>query len=509
MARLLSLSALPRWLAKAMLGVLAMGLAPAGDANSQPVDPAATAMSFEAANRRLESVSATLSGADHATRAARETAAAVATLNRPVISVSAQYLEYQKTLSIDLTGARQEALDDTQGFLSGLPATVPPAYQDIVGDITGRISQALPGLFAAIPDELSYRYRDDVFRPTVQAVLPLYTGGAITAVKQGAAAGSDMAAARAAQARDLARISLIRSYFGQLAAQSLEDSARETRDALDKLLDDTRRLEAEGFVPRARTLEAQVARDTAERAWQRARLAHQSARSDLARLLEVDAVQPTTGLFVLTRPLDPAPAFLERDSDIPQTRQADAAARVARAGVDIARSRYRPQAFAFGEYNLSRDNALPTDPDWVVGVGVRYTLLSNIDRGHALTAAQANAAAASDAAREARNIAIGATLRAWDLVEAARRSFVLLDSSLAAARENLRVQQIAFREGEGTLTTVLGAEAALAAARSQRIATAYEYDLALAGLLAASGQLDGFADYLARADIRLLPGDQP
>lgn len=100
-------------------------------------------------------------------------------------------------------------------------------------------------------------------------------------------------------------------------------------------------------------------------------------------------------------------------------------------------------------------------------------------------------------------------MRAWDLVEAARRSFVLLDSSLAAARENLRVQQIAFREGEGTLTTVLGAEAALAAARSQRIATAYEYDLALAGLLAASGQLDGFADYLARADIRLLPGDQP
>ncbi|HCB76169.1 MAG TPA: hypothetical protein DEP91_08330, partial [Sphingomonas bacterium] len=144
-----------------------------------------------------------------------------------------------------------------------------------------------------------------------------------------------------------------------------------------------------------------------------------------------------------------------------------------------------------------------TEPDWVAGVGVRYTLLSNIDRGHALAAARANAAAASDSARESRKAAVGATMRAWDLVEGARQSFLLLDSSLAAATENLRVQQVSFREGEGTLTAVLAAEAALATARTQRAATAYEYDLALAGLLAASGQLDRFPDYLRAADVRL------
>ncbi|HWK40466.1 MAG TPA: TolC family protein [Croceibacterium sp.] len=505
-----SLSSLSRkWLVDVPLCAFGIAMITAGGASGQETEPSGTAMTFEAASHRLERVSPALSGADHATRAARETAAAVDTLNRPVVSVSAQYIEYQKTLSVDLTGSRQQALDDTQGFLSGLPGTLPPEYQDIASDVIGRISQALPGLFAAIPDELSYRYRDDVFRPTVQAVMPLYTGGAIGAVKRGAAATAQIAEARAAQAGDLARLDLIRSYFGQLTAQSLEESARETRDALDKLLDDTRKLQAAGFVPRARTLEAQVARDTAERAYQRALMAHQSARSDLARLLEIDAVRPTTGLFVLTQPLEPAPSFIGQDVDVPQTRQADAAVRVADAGVDIARSRYLPQAFAFGEYNLNRDSALPTEPDWVVGVGVRYTLLSNVGRGHALAAARANAAAAGEAAREARNVAVGATLRAWDLVEAARRSFVLLDSSQAAAQENLRVQQIAFREGEGTLTAVLGAEAALSAARTQRIATAYEYDLALAGLLAASGQLDGFTDYLARADVRLNTGSQP
>jgi outer membrane protein TolC len=83
---------------------------------------------------------------------------------------------------------------------------------------------------------------------------------------------------------------------------------------------------------------------------------------------------------------------------------------------------------------------------------------------------------------------------------------VLLDSSITAARENLRVQTVAFREGEGTATPVIAAQAALDAAEAQRISVAYEYDLALAGLLASSGRLDEYSGYLARADQRLVYG---
>lgn len=55
------------------------------------------------------------------------------------------------------------------------------------------------------------------------------------------------------------------------------------------------------------------------------------------------------------------------------------------------------------------------------------------------------------------------------------------------------------------MTVVLGAEAALSTARTQRIAAAYEYDLALAGLLASAGELDRFSDYLRQADIHVMP----
>jgi hypothetical protein len=475
---------------------------------SPPLASAPVQLTFADAQARLDRTSPAISGLEHGVDAAREAQAAVATLHRPIISASAQYIAYQKTLSVDLSGPKQQARSDVDGFLTALPGQLPPAFQDIANGIVGRISQALPGLFAAIPDTLSYRYRDELFHPTVQGVLPIYSGGAFPAVQRAAAAGVDLAQARVASARDTARINLVRLYFGQLAAAALVDSARETREALGSLADDAAKSERAGVTPHSTTLEAAVARDTAERAYQRALLEESAARDELALALETDAVQPVTPLFVRSRPLDPVQAYVDADR-LPRTREADAATRLAGAGVDLARSRYRPQAFAFGEYNLNRDQALPTEPDWIVGVGARITLLSNVDRGHLLASARAQEAAARDGAREARRIGETAVHRAWTLAEGARRSFLLLETNLAAARENLRVRRVAFREGESNLTAVLGAEAALATARTQRIATAYEYDLALAGLLAAAGRLDRFDDAIAAADIRLLPETAP
>ncbi|MFZ3483347.1 TolC family protein [Sphingomonas sp. 3-13AW] len=460
-------------------------------------------MSFDAAVERSNKVAPAVVAARHSENAARLTEKSLSSLNRPIVTVSAQYLEYEKTLSVDLSGPRQETLDQTRAFLDGIPGSVSPQFQEIAADIVGRISEALPGLFAALPSELSYRFRQDSFRPTVQGILPLYTGGAISAIRRGAEAGTALGAARAQSARDLTQVNLIRAYFGQLAAEALVRSTRESLDALDSLLSDAIKLENEGFIPRARRLEAQVARDVAEREYQRAVLAQDSARTDLASLLEVDGVRPTSPLFVVSAPLPPATQFLGGEDDLPQTREANAAGSVAGAAVDLAKARLRPQAFAFGEYNLNRSSALPTEPDWIVGVGVRYTLFSNIGRSQAVAAAREQEAAAQEAARGARQAGRSATLRTWNLVESARRSFLSLDSSIAAATENLRVQRISFREGEGTVTEVTGAQAALAAARTQRVATAYEYDVALAALLTASGRLPTFSEYLAKADIRV------
>ena len=165
------------------------------DRQSQP-------LSFDAALARIDDASPGLSGEDHAVRASELIAGATRSLRRPVVSASASVIEYQKTLSVDLTGPKDNAANATTDFLSQLPGQFPVGLQQIVGQVTQRVGAALPTIFGAIPDTLQYQTRDTVFRPAVTAAMPLYTGGAIPAIQAGADAAVDVARARQAGGRD-------------------------------------------------------------------------------------------------------------------------------------------------------------------------------------------------------------------------------------------------------------------------------------------------------------------
>ena len=88
-----------RWSGPAALALL---LASTGTAVAQEAAP--PALSFQAALARLDKASPGLSGEDHAVRASEDIAAATRTLRRPVVTASASVIEYQKTLSVDLSG---------------------------------------------------------------------------------------------------------------------------------------------------------------------------------------------------------------------------------------------------------------------------------------------------------------------------------------------------------------------------------------------------------------------
>jgi len=471
---------------------------------AQSTDLSATSLSYTDAWRRLSEVSHTLRAADHDVRASKYSVDAVRTLHRPIVSVAAQVIEYQKTISVDLSGPKQGLTSATNEFLGQLPNSFPPEFQGIVNEVNGKIEQAVPGLLSTIPDNLKFQIRNEIFRPTATAMMPLYTGGAISAVQRAAKAGESLSRARQRGTQSLTQMELVRTYFGQQLAAQLLASARETREGFDRHLSDALKLEENGIIPHARVLEVQVARDTADRAFQRAELALETARDDLTRLLQSTGPMETdTPLFVDSRPLPPVTEYISSSTDHPRAREADAARDLAQAGVKLAKSRTRPQAFAFGEYNFNRNHALPTEPDWVAGVSVNFTLFSNVRRGKSIAAAREREKAAKELAADARESTETETSRSYDLVETARRSFLLLESSISAAEENLRVQTVAFREREAPISAVIDAQSSLANARAQRVSAAYEYDLALAALLSASNRPEEFTDHLARADRRL------
>ena len=83
-----------------------------------------------------------------------------------------------------------------------------------------------------------------------------------------------------------------------------------------------------------------------------------------------------------------------------------------------------------------------------------------------------------------------------------------IDASLAFAEEYLKAKNASFLEGMSSSSDLVDAELNLAKVRTERMQTAYNYDVALAKLLEAAGISDEFISYLHRTDARPIHFDK-
>lgn len=433
--------------------------------------PARVELTFEQAHARLEQVSDALAAADANLRGKQDLADASRRMRLPELSLEARYMEFQKTLEL------------------------PPGSLAPVAEAFG------------IDSPLRFRQRDWRMRPMVTAVLPLYTGGQIPAAQGAAAAAVREADAERAQQAQRLVSELVEAYFGLRLAGQVVAVRREIRDGMERHLAHTALLEREGFATRAQRLQATVARDASEREYRKAVNERDAAAAGLALMLRSGGpLVPATPLFVDSAPVGTLEEFTRAALDNhPQLAQLRALDAQAGEGVRAQQAALKPQVFLFGQYDLHREDALLTDPDWAFGVGVKYTFLSGRDRPRRISAARAQQDQAQAALREAQNrVAIGVA-QAWNALETARQQYLLQDSSIGHARENLRLQELSFREGQSTSLDVIDARLGLGGALVERARAAFEYDVALARLLELSGQSARFADHIRRADHKVLP----
>ncbi|MCM8732317.1 TolC family protein [Hephaestia sp. GCM10023244] len=390
---------------------------------------------------------------------------ATRTLGRPDVDVEAQLLQYQKTLYLPL----------------GSLAPVAESF--------------------GIRDPLKFRQERTSTRPIITATMPLYAGGQISGTQAGARAQVAQAKADRDIAIDNALVQLVHAYYGQQLAERALGIRRDVLEGLDRHVADAVKLEQARFISRAQRLQAEVARDDAARAYEQAIADLATANAALAGLLRAPAgVRPISPLGVDSRPLAPLATFKAAAEMHPQIARMQALEDQAAAGVNIQQSKLRPTLYGFGQYNFDRRNSLLTDPDWSIGIGLKYKLISGAGRQQQVEAARATVAQADAGLREARTqLDIGVT-KAWNDVEAARKRFLLLDSAQVAADENVRLQTLSYREQQATSLDVIDAQLGRGRARIQRAQAANDYVQALAQLLSLSGQIDQMPDYLARAD---------
>jgi outer membrane protein TolC len=378
----------------------------------------------------------------------------------------------------------------------GLPEVSVNATQ-VFGVKTGDLSTPI----GTIPVDVNFNGP----RSSINSTWSIYTGGRITATQRALAAGVDQARAELAVADEHLDLELTQVYFGLELAVTIERTRTAVLQQADRQLERAIRFEQQGVIAKVERLNAQVSRDESARELARAQRDREIAQARLQRLLRRDAViEPSTPLFVINNAFKPLPEWLQvAERQNPILAAFDAQREQAQQGIVIAESRWKPEVFAFGSYAMIRHYQTIIEPNWIAGIGVRFTLFSPVDRANTVNAAREGLRQVEALKAESRNDIDSLVESAYRKVEQAREQFNLLDSTLSLARENLRLRERGFDEGQATSLDVNDARNALARAETARATAAYDFVIALARLLEASGQAHALPEFIEKADIRL------
>lgn len=343
----------------------------------------------------------------------------------------------------------------------------------------------------------------ELTRSSLVAFWPLYTGGKISAARELASLGQQEAEALLEEIRRTRFVELVSAYFGVVLAERAVATRAAAEQTLAQHLHAAQLLEQQGQIGRVERLTAAAAYDQARIDTRTAQDRLATARLALTHLVHgTEDVQPSSPLFVNTEvaPLERFQPGLEQH---PGMRLVTARRRQAETLARTARGSYHPEVFLYGSYSLYDDDTLAStlNPDWLVGVGVRLSLLDRGGRGGRIRAAQSavtEALRTQQAVERQLQVLLETRHREASQALAEYRD---LASSVELAQEALQLQETAFAEGLARPLDVVDAQTRLLAAQTQRQSTAFRYVQTLAELLSITGRYDDFSNYLREGDL--------
>jgi len=439
-----------------------------------PLAASAQPISFTDAWQQVLKVSDKLQAQSQEVNRAKGEEAAGESLNLPSLSLNGSYTHLEKPIELDLR--------DLNPLASLDPATLPPA---------------LGGALAGIPSSMFVTpfTEQDIFRASLQAMWPIYTGGQITAA-QGihAAMVAEKQQELQLATRDLFT-QLVDRYYAVDVTQALVNTQTELVDSFIKHLDHALALEREGQIAKVERLNAQVALDNAKVNLGSARRQHEMAVIALSRMLQQSAqLETQSSLFLL--PHAPSLGDLTQVtlSQHPALKLLESKEAQANGLVSLEKGKYHPTVFLFGNYTLYEDDSLfsKVEPDWMVGVGVKVPILSRDGRSGKVEAAKSALLQARYTKAQTRQDLSLLVDQSYRQLLQAEEEVKALDTSLELATENLRLRDIAFNQGLSTSIDRVDAELKLSAVKTQQLGARYRYVQAYARLMAISGQLDEF-----------------
>ena len=338
-----------------------------------------------------------------------------------------------------------------------------------------------------VPAEYSYT-------GSFNASLELFDGFRRIANLRAASAGSAAAEAEVVNQRFQTILATKQLFYDASAQEDLvRVAAAQVKRAQQQLQISIDKLHA-GSATRSDSLRSQVEYGNARIALLQAQAALATSQANLGRQIGIDASVRAVPDTLLPGPPDTADLRNAALASAPLVQQADAQASTARAMVWSARSQYWPSLSVsysnnrqgVGSPNLPFFDNYPETFSW--RFGVTWPILNGFIREANQVSASVTRDLAEARASDTRRQVNALLTQQLAALATAREQITISQDNLAAATEDLRVQNERYRVGASTILDLLTSQAALTQAEVNVVQTRFNYLIARAQVEAVVGR---------------------
>lgn len=408
-----------------------------------------------------------IAASEYAEKAAHRERQAAIGLFMPQVSIKGAYAHLNKDIKLDF---------------NPLLTSLSP----IVGD----------GL-AALGLDLSYtlQRRNTAFLGG-DVVLPLFAGGKIWTANKAAKISEERVKQQSRQVQSALIVEVVERYYAVELAKRGVVISEEAVAAVRQHLYDVTALEKEGMAVASERLYVEYRLAEAERDMQRVKLQLETAQRALQTSLGADkSILPSTPMFLLSK-IEPLEYFHSMAKlHNPQLGEIDRVRELARMNLRLHRAEHFPEIVAMGGMAFCNHQLTPLIPRMAVGVGLNFKIFNGLNKEYKSAAARMELRRVEELERKAGQDVALLVEKLYNDVQSVLVTLSAIERSERFAEEFLRAKRKAFREGMATATDVVDATLNLSRARFERVQSAYDFDIALARLLEASGVSELFMRY--------------
>lgn len=422
-------------------------------------------------------------------------------LRLPQVSLSAKAVAMSDDIELDLTPVRDAITPlyttlGNYGVFSGVPNPDPntnqlvPILPDNISTQVVRQKLLEGGEHIANANWVETIQEKNFATVSADFLWPVFTGGKINNATKAAKVEVKLCEEELRNTEGELLTEVVSRYYGLTLALQAEKVREQMFLAMEKHYNDAQKLFKNGIIAKVELLHAQVSKNEAERELKKARHDIEIIRAGLDASLSYDTavtVQPVSHLFINNQLPDVSFWTENAVSNNPQLKQIEGKKELTTIKKKADQGNYYPSVAMMGTYNIVDKNYSPYLPDWLVGVGVKWTVFDGLDRKHKINADEALISQVDYAGQKAHTDLKAYIIKLTQELETQKEQKTELDNTLELANEYTLSTEKAFSEGLANSTAVVEAHSKVAQVKALRLKTLYEYDVTLAKLFQTAG----------------------